>query len=143
MGPLKRLIRYLNNRMRYSNFFAKLVGLFVVAVFLPLLLCSFLFINAAVESSAENTAAAVRTNQYQSYAVMDSHFSQLKKYADLLLGVNIGGTGTIIASLASLITFSEYRILYPDGTKRYLAMFTAINFVFLGIMLICAKLFFV
>ena len=86
MGPLKRLIRYLNNRMRYSNFFAKLVGLFVVAVFLPLLLCSFLFINAAVESSAENTAAAVRTNQYQSYAVMDSHFSQLKKYADLLLG---------------------------------------------------------
>ena len=46
-------------------------------------------------------------------------------------------------ALITFLPFSEYRILYPDGTKRYLAMFTAINFVFLGIMLICAKLFFV
>ena len=29
-------------------------------------------------------------------------------YRKLLLGVNIGGTGTLIASLASLITFREY-----------------------------------
>ncbi len=30
-------------------------------------------------------------------------------YANLLIGVNIGGTGTLIASLASLITFREYK----------------------------------
>ena len=29
-------------------------------------------------------------------------------YRELLLGVNIGGAGTLIASLASLITFREY-----------------------------------
>lgn len=74
-------------------------------------------------------------------AILLSRFTN--DYRSLLLGVNIGGTGTLIASLASLITFSEYRILYPNGAKRYLAMFTAVNFAFLGIMLVCTKLFFV
>ncbi|MBQ7968799.1 MAG: citrate transporter [Clostridia bacterium] len=64
-------------------------------------------------------------------------------YHSLLLGVNIGGTGTLIASLASLITFSEFRILYPGHSKHYFWMFTAINAVFLGVMLVAAKLFFV
>ncbi|MBE6719005.1 MAG: citrate transporter [Ruminococcaceae bacterium] len=64
-------------------------------------------------------------------------------YRSLLLGVNIGGTGTLIASLASLITFSEFRILYPGHTKQYFWMFTAINFAFLIIMTLVAKLFLV
>ena len=74
-------------------------------------------------------------------AILLSRFTE--DYRSLLLGVNIGGTGTIIASLASLITFSEYKILYPNGAKRYLAMFTAINAAFLIIMLVAAKLFFI
>ena len=74
-------------------------------------------------------------------AILLSRFTE--DYRSLLLGVNIGGTGTIIASLASLITFSEYKILYPNGAKRYLAMFTAINVAFLIIMLVAAKLFFI
>lgn len=64
-------------------------------------------------------------------------------YAALLLGVNIGGTGTLIASLASLITFNEYRALYPGNTKKYLAMFTGINAAFLIIMTLASKLFFI
>ncbi len=64
-------------------------------------------------------------------------------YQSLLLGVNIGGTGTLIASLASLITFSEFKILYPQGIKKYFVMFTAINFAFLIIMTVCTKLFFI
>ena len=60
-------------------------------------------------------------------------------YAPLLLGVNIGGTGTLIASLASLITFSEFRILYPKQTKKYLLLFTALNLAFLVIMTLAAK----
>lgn len=62
-------------------------------------------------------------------------------YAPLLLGVNVGGTGTLIASLASLITFSEFRILYPDQTKKYLLIFTALNVGFFVIMLIASKFF--
>ena len=62
-------------------------------------------------------------------------------YAPLLLGVNIGGTGTLIASLASLITFHEFKILYPDQTKKYLLLFTALNVGFLVMMLIASKIF--
>lgn len=64
-------------------------------------------------------------------------------YAALLIGVNIGGTGTLIASLASLITYSEYRALYPAKSKRYLLLFTLLNAVFLVVMLVASKLFFV
>ena len=39
-------------------------------------------------------------------AILLSQFTD--NYRDLLVGVNIGGAGTLIASLASLITFREY-----------------------------------
>lgn len=55
-------------------------------------------------------------------------------YRALLLGVNIGGTGTLIASLASLITFSEYRLLYPGHGKSYFLLFTLVNVVFLAVL---------
>lgn len=74
-------------------------------------------------------------------AILLSRFTN--DYPSLLLGVNIGGTGTLIASLASLITFSEFRILYPGHSKQYFWMFTVINVIFLGVMLVAAKLFFI
>lgn len=74
-------------------------------------------------------------------AILLSRFTN--NYKALLIGVNIGGTGTLIASLASLITFSEHRILYPGHTKKYLAVFTLLNVLFLVIMLTVSRLFFV
>lgn len=65
-------------------------------------------------------------------AILLSRFTT--NYRELLLGVNIGGTGTLIASLASLITFSEFRLLYPGHGKRYFLLFTAINAAFLLIL---------
>lgn len=65
-------------------------------------------------------------------AVLLSHFTT--EYASLLPAVNIGGLGTLIASLASLITFSEYRKHNPAKTKQYLLMFTAINFGFMAVL---------
>ena len=62
-------------------------------------------------------------------------------YASLLLGVNIGGTGTLIASLASLITFNEFKILYPKQSKKYLFIFTIVNIAFLVILTTATKLF--
>ncbi|MBQ8230045.1 MAG: citrate transporter [Clostridia bacterium] len=52
-------------------------------------------------------------------------------YAPLLLGVNIGGVGTLISSLASLITFREYASHDRAGTKKYILLFSAFNFGFL------------
>ena len=61
-------------------------------------------------------------------------------YPALLVGVNIGGTGTLIASLASLITFREYCHHDPEGKLKYLGIFSAFNFGFLIILLLFMKL---
>lgn len=52
-------------------------------------------------------------------------------YVPLLYGVNIGGLGTLVASLASLITFKNYVALNPNKTGSYLLLFTGINVVFI------------
>ena len=71
-------------------------------------------------------------------AILLSQFTQ--NYADLLVGVNIGGTGTLIASLASLITFREYTRRCPEQTGRFLGLFTLISFGFLAILLAALSL---
>lgn len=65
-------------------------------------------------------------------AILLSQFTN--NYADLLVGVNIGGTGTLIASLASLITFREYNRVCPGRTLKYVAEFSLFNFSFLIIL---------
>ena len=70
-------------------------------------------------------------------AILLSRFTN--DYPALLLGVNIGGTGTLIASLASLITFNEFRILHPGETKRYILIFAIVNVIFLIVLTIAAK----
>jgi Na+/H+ antiporter NhaD/arsenite permease-like protein len=62
-------------------------------------------------------------------AILLSQFTE--NYRDLLVGVNIGGVGTLIASLASLITFREYVKNNPGKTGYYIGMFSAFNFGFL------------
>ena len=65
-------------------------------------------------------------------AILLSQFTN--DYKNLLLGVNIGGVGTLVASLASLITLREYSKNNPGKTKKYMVMFTAFNFSFLIIL---------
>ncbi len=74
-------------------------------------------------------------------AILLSKFTQ--NYKELLLGVNLGGTGTIIASLASLITFSEFKTLYPEKTKHYLLLFAGLNVLFLGVLTAVTYIFFI
>lgn len=70
-------------------------------------------------------------------AVMLSGFTENGR--DLLLGVNLGGLGTIIASLASLISFQYYRKSENSCPLRYLVTFSAINFGMLALMLLMAN----
>ena len=65
-------------------------------------------------------------------AILLSQFTD--NYRDLLLGVNIGGVGTLIASLASLITFREYTKQNKGKTGYYVLLFSAFNFAFLIIL---------
>ncbi len=71
-------------------------------------------------------------------AILLSQFTE--NYRDLLIGVNIGGVGTLISSLASLITFREYTNHAPGKSRAYILLFSAFNFAFLiiltGVMLL-------
>lgn len=62
-------------------------------------------------------------------------------YAALLVAVNIGGLGTPIASLASLITLSNYR-KHGDNVKKYIGLFLLVNFSFLAVLLSAGYLMF-
>ena len=65
-------------------------------------------------------------------AILLSQFTD--NYRELLLGVNIGGAGTLIASLASLITFKNYMKRDPDHIGSYMLKFSLFNFGFLIIL---------
>lgn len=67
-------------------------------------------------------------------AILLSQFTE--NYQELLVGVNIGGAGTLIASLASLITFREYSKHNPKGIRGYIGLFSVFNFGFLIILTI-------
>lgn len=62
-------------------------------------------------------------------AILLSQFTS--NYKELLLGVNIGGVGTLIASLASLITFREYTKHNSGKAWSYIKLFSLMNFGFL------------
>ena len=72
-------------------------------------------------------------------AILLSQFTE--NYRELLLGVNIGGVGTLIASLASLITFREYTKQNKGKTGYYIALFSAFNFAFMIILAAFVMLF--
>ena len=66
-------------------------------------------------------------------AVLLSRFTS--DYASLLVAVNIGGLGTPVASLASLITLNTYRRVRPGETKKYILKFLLVNFSFLAVLI--------
>ena len=67
-------------------------------------------------------------------AILLSQFAT--NYRELLLGVNIGGVGTLIASLASLITFKAYTKDQPGHTARYILKFTLLNVLFFAVLVL-------
>lgn len=54
----------------------------------------------------------------------------------LIIGVNLGGLGTLIASMASLISFKFYAKEEDAFTGKYLGYFTVMNVLFLAILLV-------
>ena len=67
-------------------------------------------------------------------AILLSQFTE--NYRELLLGVNIGGVGTLISSLASLITFREYTAHNPGKSGYYIKTFSLFNLAFLVILVL-------
>ncbi|MBQ3557890.1 MAG: anion permease [Agathobacter sp.] len=57
-------------------------------------------------------------------------------YRALLAGVNIGGLGTLIASMASLISYKILANKYNEKKGKYFQWFTIVNVIFLIILLV-------
>lgn len=60
-------------------------------------------------------------------SILVSNFTD--NWREVLLGVNVGGMGTIIASLASLISYKIYMNENEENNKIYLSKFNKYNFV--------------
>ena len=66
-------------------------------------------------------------------AVLLSGFTT--EWGELLLGVNIGGLGTLIASMASLISYKLYVKEEPEKKGLYFRKFTVMNVAYAVILL--------
>lgn len=66
-------------------------------------------------------------------ALLLSDFSE--NINDLIIGVNLGGLGTLIASMASLISFKLLAHSHNDKKGKYLGFFTVINVLYLVILM--------
>lgn len=53
------------------------------------------------------------------------------EWKELILGTNLGGLGTLIASMASLISYRQLAAQYPEQKGTYLIRFTIWNMIFL------------
>ncbi|SDM46781.1 SLC13 family permease [Lachnospira pectinoschiza] len=56
-------------------------------------------------------------------------------YKELIIGVNVGGLGTLIASMASLISYKAYTKEYKENTGKYIKTFTVYNLLFLVVLI--------
>ncbi len=72
-------------------------------------------------------------------AMLLSGFSD--NFTALIVGTNIGGLGTLIASLASLISYKYVVQALPQKKGKYLAYFTVVNIIFAAVLLLFYSLF--
>ena len=85
--------------------------------------------------------AALISSQLISNVPAAMLLAALTKEAEaLLLGVNIGGLGTLIASMASVISYKLFAAEHPYQAGNYLKMFLFYNF--LGLLLIGTAVYF-
>lgn len=62
-------------------------------------------------------------------------------YNSLIVGTNLGGLGTLIASMASLISYKQFANAYPQRKGSYFVQFTVSNVIFLVVLLGTAMIF--
>ncbi|MFC0265551.1 SLC13 family permease [Alloscardovia macacae] len=56
-------------------------------------------------------------------------------WTELIIGTNLGGLGTLIASMASLVSYRSIVSKFPDKKGRYLAIYTGMNLAFLVVLM--------
>lgn len=69
-------------------------------------------------------------------AILLSGFTS--NFAALIVGTNLGGLGTLIASMASLISYKQAALVLPREKGRYFMLFTVWNIAFLAVLAVLA-----
>ena len=85
-----------------------------------------LFVGAVASQAISNVPAAILISGFTT------------DWPALLVGVNIGGLGTLIASMASLISYKQLAVAYPELKGYYFRLFTGLNCAFLAALLALA-----
>lgn len=100
----------------------------VNAVFMQLIAGNELLVGIVSSQMISNVPAAMLLSGFTS------------EYGVLLYGVNIGGLGTLIASMASLISYRFFVKAYPEQKSMYFKQFTVYNVVLLLIITVITLL---
>ncbi len=119
-------------RIDYSLLFT-FVGFFVFIGNMGRLPVFYDFLQSVV--AGNETVTAIVASQVISNvpaALLLSGFTE--NYAGLIVGTNLGGLGTLIASMASLISYKYVARERPERKGAYLGYFTVANLCFLAAM---------
>lgn len=134
--------RHLFKRVDYGLLLT-FVAFFIITGNLGQMDSIFNLFNKVLSSPHQVFLTALGTSQIISNvpaAVLLSTFTKPMYYPALLTGVNVGALGSIIGSLASLITFKYVIREFPELMKKYLLNYTIISIIFIiiigGVMLI-------
>lgn len=104
---------FIGNARRIPQFYELVSSLVNIHPFITSLLCSQIISNVPT-------------------ALLVSGFSTA--WRPIILGTNIGGLGTLIASMASLISYKAVVKQYPHSKGRYLLTYTLLNLLFLVVL---------
>ncbi|NOL49691.1 SLC13 family permease [Pelistega europaea] len=94
------------------------------------------FLRNGVQSYKDTLWVSAGVSQVISNVPASLLLAPFTKHAQaMVIGANIGGMGTLIASLANLIGYKVFASYYPKEKTSLLKWFSAINFALLGIYL--------
>lgn len=85
-----------------------------------------LAVSVIASQVLSNVPAAILLSGFTSY------------FAALIVGTNLGGLGTLIASMASLISYKQVALVLPREKGRYFMLFTVWNIAFLAVLAVLA-----
>ncbi|NJD01146.1 MAG: anion transporter [Ruminiclostridium sp.] len=88
------------------------------------------YMEASLNNGKSTYFASILLSQFISNvpsSVLLSGFTS--NWKELLIGVNVGGMGTIIASLASVISYKLFIRENPSGGKNFILKFSLYNFI--------------
>lgn len=85
-----------------------------------------LAVSVIASQVLSNVPAAILLSGFTSY------------FAALIVDTNLGGLGTLIASMASLISYKQVALVLPREKGRYFMLFTVWNIAFLAVLAVLA-----